>query len=425
MTSRTIHVRLLFAGVALAFTAALPAQSAEPNCAAVSSETQADDVKFARTWLPLAIAYDAMQGVCEAHNFLGRVFSRQPDPDKITAEDVFEASTPAASASGDASFKARLGKLPSAASQPGWNPEPTPDPIIFPPPTLGGDPSLFQPNRPLTGEPPMSPSEIEGRGTLLTPQGMKRGTFEDGKLTGVGEEIGPDGMWRGGTYEAGRNIGNLFEVATIDGKTYLAVGSIVDGKVDGMVERVFADGSRQFEDWENGKLMQTGLRAPKGESPIAPQVRRQEVATSEPTPAPMVQRSRPPPVEAPAPAAAQSVDRNIDYSQGYETQVVNPGLPASFYARYTGRNLSQAECNNQANELGWGPRTDALPRDSTVLLLRASIANLEAMIVITRQCENLPGAKPAMASWATSRTAAISTCQSISTDPGACLRAPF
>lgn len=421
MISRTTRLGLLFSALTLAITAPLLAQSSQPNCAAVSAETEADDVKIARTWLPLAIAYDAMQGVCEAHNFLGRVFTRQPDPEKITAEDVFEVSRPASSASGDATFEARLRKLPSAASQPGWNPQPTPDPIIFPPPTLGGSPSLFQPNQPLTGEPPTSIAEVEGKGTLVTPQGMKRGTFEDGKLNGVGEEIGADGMWRGGTYEAGRNISNLFEVATIDGKTYLAVGSIVDGKVDGMVERVFADGSRQFEDWENGKLMQTGVRVPKGQSPIAPQVRKQEVAARQPAPVQIIQQSRAAPIEAPAPPAA----RYVDHSQGYATQIANPGLPPSFYARYSGRNLSQAECNNQANELGWASRMNAMSRDDTILLLRATIASSEAVIVITRQCENLPGAKQAMDSFANTRNAAISTCRSISTDPGACLRSPF
>ena len=416
--------------LALAGASAAPAQAQtnDPTCKAVSPETEADDIKIARTWLPMAIAINAIQGACKVHDFLVNVITRQPDPDKVTAEDVFEAAKPSDGTGGDPVFKARVAKLPSAASTPSWNKRPTADPVILPPATAGGQPSLFQPNKPLTGAAPVSATEIQGSGTLLTPDGLKRGTFANGKLNGVGEEINPDGAWRGGTYEAGRNISNMFEVRTLDGKTYLAVGSIVDGQIDGLVERVFADGSRQFEDWENGKLMQVGVRAPKGSSPIAPQTRsKTQMASSDsdtrtPMPAPSSPR---PAVTAPT---GGGPGRNVrDYDQGYSTRIANPGLPASFYARYSGHDLSQAECNNQATATGWAARLDAMRNNETdtVTLTRAIIASLEGMIVITRQCENIPGAKGAMDGWAAQRAGAIATCRSISTDPAICLRSPF
>jgi hypothetical protein len=60
-----------------------------------------------------------------------------------------------------------------------------------------------------------------------------------------------------------------------------------NGKLDGMVERIHADGSRQFEEWENGHIVQLGEHVPKGERPIQPHFR--------PKPAPPPAPYNPPP----------------------------------------------------------------------------------------------------------------------------------
>lgn len=71
------------------------------------------------------------------------------------------------------------------------------------------------------------------------------------------------------TYRSPSNIENILDVVTIGGKTYL-VDRQFDGKLNGMMQRVFADRTVQFEEWESGRLLQVGLRGPFS-STIAPQ----------------------------------------------------------------------------------------------------------------------------------------------------------
>ena len=487
MTARQV-LRAGAAVMALTMLAAsgARAQEGDPNCKDLSAETQRDDVLIARTWLPLQIAFEAMDSACKAHKFLGNLFSSEPDLDKITPDDLFEAAKPEGSEGGDAAFKAAIKKQPAVTAKSGWNPEPQAQYIVVPPINPDGQPSLFQPNGASSETAPKSISEIEGNGTLLTPEGMKRGTFNHGKLEGVGEEIDPDGVWRSGTYEAGTNIGNMFEVRTIDGKTYLAAGSAVNGKLDGMVERIYADGSRQFEEWDNGQFVQAGVRAPKGQSAIAPQPKvsaslsgdRLESRIKGASSAgalfaladelgdegnadgakaafrALLSRYPNSPLatkaadrlaalggsagggggggggtkwkdfSAPTTSAGSSVSQGTgSYGGNYATSIREPGLPASFYARYTGHNLTKEECLSQNNALGWN--TTGFDRNDTILMLRAAIALTEAGIIIIRQCENNPQAVQQMQIWATQRSASIATCRQVATDPAICLRSPF
>ena len=243
------------------------------------------------------------------------------DPDKIDADDVFNAARPNVSARSnpygipeglsDEEFKRRLEQARYRARNPNWKADQEDtrrrqtnaanddtrsfeqmladdrqlrgDPVVLPPATPGGSRVVFQAAN-AGGPVPTSVGDIQGDGVLLGANGMKKGEFKAGKLNGYGEEIDPNGTWRGGTYDRGNNIGNVFEVRTINGKTYLAYGSVVNGKLDGMIERIFADGSRQYEEWEGGQLMQVGIRAPKGRDALPPQARYRppvEVATED------------------------------------------------------------------------------------------------------------------------------------------------
>lgn len=86
--------------------------------------------------------------------------------------------------------------------------------------------------------------------------------------------VDPDGNWPGLKYKrVGNKVEATLDVVTIGGKTYLVSDDIYfDGKRDGMMRRVFADGTVQFEDWEGGTLMQKGSRGDYGYT-IAPQER--------------------------------------------------------------------------------------------------------------------------------------------------------
>lgn len=87
-----------------------------------------------------------------------------------------------------------------------------------------------------------------------------------GQAPGTG---GGDRNYPALTYRSPSNIENILDVVTIGGKTYL-VDRQFDGKLNGMMQRVFADGTVQFEEWESGRLLQVGLRGPFS-STIAPQ----------------------------------------------------------------------------------------------------------------------------------------------------------
>lgn len=273
---------LALATIALLSATPISAQSGGTGCPAPSAIEQNDQITIGQTWLPMRIGIEVAKASCRVNDFLANFFKRQPDPDKATLDDVVEAAKPNNNG-GDAAYQAKLRNIPSPTKNPGWNPNPTTSIVVLPPNTSGGEPVLFQPNAP-GGPTPTSVSEIQGNGTLLSAEGMKRGTFRGGKLNGIGEEIDPNGTWRGGTFQNGTNMGYVYEVRTVNGKTYIAAGSVVNGKLDGMIERVYADGSTQFEDWENGQLMQVGVRAPKGQAALAPQARYKppvEVATED------------------------------------------------------------------------------------------------------------------------------------------------
>lgn len=95
-----------------------------------------------------------------------------------------------------------------------------------------------------------------------------------------GAPVDPDGNWTGLNYKTRSNIETILKVVTIGSKTYLVSRDIFfGGKRAGMMQRVFADGTVQFEEWEDGKLMQTGLRGPY-ETTIAPQTRQRAAPQS-------------------------------------------------------------------------------------------------------------------------------------------------
>ena len=408
---------LALATIALLSATPVSAQSGGTGCPAPSAIEQNDQITIGQTWLPMRIGIEVAKASCRVNDFLANFFKRQPDPDKATLDDVVEAAKPN-NAGGDAGYQAKLRNIPSPTKSPGWNSNPTTSIVVLPPNTSGGEPVLFQPNAP-GGPTPTSVSEIQGNGTLLSAEGMKRGTFRGGKLNGIGEEIDPNGTWRGGTFQNGTNMGYVYEVRTVNGKTYIAAGSVVNGKLDGMIERVYADGSTQFEDWENGQLVQVGVRAPKGQAALAPQARYKppvEVATED-----AYKHTGPRTPIAPG----TTFDPARSVTAPYTTQIPNPVLPVSFYTEHSGHNLPISECIRQGNDPVWTARLNSLPSDgSTAQALRNVIIATEVALVNNRQCEQVPGGQAELNQMLQTRAQAIINCEQMASSPSMCL-APY
>lgn len=330
MKYRMIGAALVSLVITLSVPAASPAQesSSEPkydynNCRPLTPDEQAID----RENILLQFVAPAFDSTCKKIELIKNLVRKKDDPDKIDANDVFDAAKPNINARtnpygipeglSDEEFKKRLAEAQYRAQNPNWKADQEltrrrqtnaanddtrsleqriadgsvdpiiaddrqlrGDPVVLPPTKPGGSPAVFQPAEP-GGPVPTKISEINGEGVLISPDGMKKGPFNQGNLNGYGQEIDPDGTWRGGTFQNGTNMGYVYEVRTVAGKTYIAAGSVVNGKLDGMIERVYADGSTQFEDWEEGQMMQVGARAPKGQAALAPQARYKPVEVAE------------------------------------------------------------------------------------------------------------------------------------------------
>ena len=202
---------------------------------------------------------------CRGVEFVENLLKKKDfHPDKIDADDVFDAAKPNITARSnpygipeglsDVEFNRQLAQAKYRARNPNWKAEQAAtarrfsnpadeavaesnardeqqlrgDPVVLPPATPGGSPVVFQPVE-AGGTVPTKISEINGEGVLLSADGMKKGPFKGGKLNGYGEEIDPNGTWRGGTYQYGRNVDQVWEVRTVDGKTYVVSGDVVDG----------------------------------------------------------------------------------------------------------------------------------------------------------------------------------------------------
>jgi hypothetical protein len=102
-----------------------------------------------------------------------------------------------------------------------------------------------------------------------------RGSFDDKyRLNGPGQLITPDGKMRAGEFMDNRLAGEGFVTEKDGNRTVLVEGTFDGDTPVGEVIRNFADGSRQRELWENGKLVARGDRAPKGQVP--PPIKRPE-----------------------------------------------------------------------------------------------------------------------------------------------------
>jgi hypothetical protein len=81
-----------------------------------------------------------------------------------------------------------------------------------------------------------------------------------------------------------------------------------------------------------------------------------------------------------------------------------------------GHAQSGAECNQQMESSGIGPRLDRLRAsagDDTVLLLRGTIATLDQMIAMSQPCMGDPAVQQAVSGWQQTRDSSLTTCRQI------------
>lgn len=511
--------------------ASADAQQYNQDCKPLPSPAAADDFKqfqgeIIRSYPPVGAGFLLADKVCQGKNYMQRLLSRQPDPDKVNLADAFEAAKPevppAISASehyaeergAEARITARavtqrrayLASNPANEAVAAANEREEQarlngisTTIMLPPRNPDGMIALFEGKTSTKGT-PNAAGDINGEGILSDADGLKEGTFKSGKLDGQGQQITNQGSWRGGSYQSDRlegpgweisrkngkvvaiegtfvgdkpdgdvlvqyadgssrrqfwrdgkvfsegalaaagaqpsapanpdapwkkgaryrvagNIEKWLDVANIDGKTYL-VGNQWDGKRDGMMQRIFADGTVQYEEWEDGRSLQNGMRGSYAIT-IAPQPRGRtsRPAATNPSSASAGSGGYAPSRSNPGPPPAPGA------SYAGEFVVRDPVLPADFYSKYTGSGIAPNVLVQQSNGDPLLVRLASLmtSTSSMHLKLKYAIATLEGQVVIFRQSAVVPGGREQIQGMLQQRDASINTCRQISSDAGDCL----
>lgn len=139
------------------------------------------------------------------------------------------------------------------------------DTSYYPPTKQGRFGAIFQGDKqsPSGGAP-------SGDGYLISDYGIARGTFKDGRLQGTGQEILPDGVYRGGEYVAGKLEGEGYEVARDGDRLSVTTGVFINDAPNGVIEVSFDDGSSRLDIWERAHRAIAGVVAPPGMAPAIP-----------------------------------------------------------------------------------------------------------------------------------------------------------
>lgn len=311
--NKIIRLMLIFALI-FGLNAPVTAQSSyNSKCQPVEKSQDEQTLEETEKLHPVISAgYRLAAKACRGINYLKKLFSKESDPDKIDADMVFEASKPemdpvkvrqeylkeerkAEQRMKDREERKRDEYLRSnpandaakerneRADEEGMLarmreplvpfPIPAPEPVIMPPKKEGGFIQIFQGKvTPVDakGTLPQTPEQLNGEGTFIGEDGIESGTFEGGELEGGGQEITPDGAWRGGNYHDGEIEGAGFEVGMRDGQVYYMDGNFVDDRPDGSVTMSYTDGTSQRVLWKNGEPVAYGQMAALGAIPAEP-----------------------------------------------------------------------------------------------------------------------------------------------------------
>ena len=95
--NRRLRSLLLSAAIPMAMCAVSTSAFAEQydaNCNPVPREEERLDMEIAKSWLPIGLGLQLADKICQGHQFIMKLLTREPDPEKITTEEVFEAARP-------------------------------------------------------------------------------------------------------------------------------------------------------------------------------------------------------------------------------------------------------------------------------------------------------------------------------------------
>lgn len=259
-----------------------------------------------------------------------------------------------------------------------------PDETVLPPTRKGGFISIFEGSGnakdgqgTLIGEDGIAKGtfkdgKLQGEGEQILADGTYRGgNYKDGQIAGKGFEFGekdgksfvtegtfkadqPDGIvtvtyddksservrWENGMLvargprakpgevpEDPKSLSDVQLALATHAPTDYVIGELQNGT--GIIQRVRKDGTAQFEDWEDGHLMQVGVRAKKGDA-ISPQIRQK------PTPHHSDGNTAPPPEE---PRVAENPDPCRNEREHFASLLSGP--ERAEILSYTGQNAAE------------------------------------------------------------------------------------
>lgn len=295
-----------------------PAQSYNANCETPTAEQRAT-IEATEVLNIRFKALDRMlNNVCKLKETLVRVFNREPDPEKVTNDMIFEAAKPEIDpvtarkewvrsekaaeermkAREEAAQRARRNGNPANEAVTARNeqdagervqtPQPltpaaagetpaAPEPVILPPTKKGGFITVFEGRQ----DSASGPAVLNGEGTAITSDGIQSGTFKNNELQGEGQEVTPDGTWRGGNFENGEIEGQGFEVREEGDKLAFVEADFKDDKPEGIVTVTYEDGASRHDLWSRGRRVAEGQLAAQGVRPIDPVVKSPEMLAAE------------------------------------------------------------------------------------------------------------------------------------------------
>lgn len=253
-------------------------------------------------------AFDKLKmSICQKKHAFLRLIKLEPDPDKITNDTILEAakpdidpvlarrqagiernaaaerikmraeraeyerrnSNPAEEAAREHSAEMERNRVyepvPLTPAAAGERP-PAPEPVVLPPERKGGFIRVFEGKQDTTS----GTDTLNGKGTMISDEGIQAGTFKGNELQGEGEEITPDGTWRGGKFDKGEIEGPGFEVREVGQKLEFVEANFKDDKPEGIVEVSYDDGTSRHDLWQDGERIAQGQLAAAGKAPVDP-----------------------------------------------------------------------------------------------------------------------------------------------------------
>lgn len=123
---------------------------------------------------------------------------------------------------------------------------------------------------------------MNGPGATIGSDGFYvRGTYVEGRLDGIGQKVYPNRESDIGQMKGGYLDGEGVRTGQRNGKDYVMEGRFIGGSAEGTMRVTYADGTSQKEIWSKGKLVLSGPLAAAGVEPITPVIKTKEQLAQE------------------------------------------------------------------------------------------------------------------------------------------------